>query len=119
MGSMAPSPFELVKALIAVASTEAGFEEPKYLLRRHREVYAAKFRDDAIYLARENTDLSYSQLAELFQRHHTSLIGAWRRAKLRRERNVPRRDGRTWIAWHEYLLEKAKAQCVSSTPDQA
>lgn len=111
--------FEFVANMITVVSQEAGFRDiprkTRTLLRNSREYYAAKFRDDAIYLARENTQLSYPQLGELFKRDHSTVIAAYRRAKMRRERNPLRKDKRTWVEWHDYLLAKVRA-CESSKP---
>lgn len=112
--------FQFVKRVIEVVSIEAGFERPKpgkidSLLHNNREYYASKFRDDAILLARENTQLSLIQLGELFKRHHTSVLQSIRRALQRRDRNPPRKDKRSWTEWHNYLLEKVRA-CENSAP---
>lgn len=99
---------EFVDRIIAVCSKEAGFKKPSALLHNSRDFYAAKFRDDAVFLARTNTSLSYPQLATIFRRDHSTLVFAYQRAVKRREKNPPRRDGRTWVEWHSYLLEKVK-----------
>lgn len=107
--------FEFVERTIEVVSKEAGFKHPMELLRNSREYYAAKFRDDAIFLARENTGLSFPQLGSLFKRHYSSVIFAYRRAQMRREKNPPRKDKRSWMEWHNYLLERVRA-CENSMP---
>jgi hypothetical protein len=107
---------DIVHAIIAVVSAEAGCKEPIGVLRRNSEHRISKFRDDAIWLARTRTQLSYPELGAWFHRHHTSALASFRRAELRRERNPPRKDGRTWKAWHAYLWQKVEALCANSAP---
>jgi hypothetical protein len=102
---------DLVDRLIIVLSREAGLRQPADLLKRSgvgREQFVCKFRDDAIYLAREHTKgsgLSWEKLALWFgARHHATLIGAHRRVLLRLKQNPPRRDGRTWSTWHAHVM---------------
>ena len=104
---------ELVDRLIVVVAEEAGLKKSLDLLRRTgigAEQRICKFRDDAIYLAREHTKpdgLGWERLAEWFgARHHSTLIGAHRRVTLRLERNPPRRDGRKWAEWHKFLMDR-------------
>jgi chromosomal replication initiation ATPase DnaA len=108
---------DLVDKIIAVLAEEAGLKDSAELLKRtatgaeHRIV---KFRDDAIYLAREATKesgLSLIVLGEWFgARSHTTLISACRRVALRLERNPPRRDKRKWTEWHAYIMEQVNSE---------
>lgn len=112
---------DLVKTIIAVVAAEAGFHAPADLLRSNREAYASKYRDDAVWLARTETELSFPELAKLFPRgkqprHHTTIIAAFQRAETRRVKSPLRRDGRKWIEWHKHLLEKVRGACESSKP---
>jgi chromosomal replication initiation ATPase DnaA len=106
---------DLVEKIIAVLAKESGLEPTKFLKRTGaaRELHVCKFRDDAIYLAREHTrtsGLSWEKLGVWFgARHHTTLIAAHRRVAERLKRNLPRRDKRTWAEWHEYIMERVKA----------
>ena len=104
---------ELVDRIIAVITQEAGLKKPAALLERTgtgAERYVCKFRDDAIYLAREHTKaggLAWETLALWFgKRHHTTLLGAHRRVMLRLQGNPPRRDGRKWADWHKYIIDR-------------
>ena len=107
---------DLVEKIIAVALKESGLKKLADFLKRTgsgRERYICKLRDDAIYLAREHTKasgLGWEKLAIWFgARHHTTLISAYRRAKDRLDRNLPRRDGRCWPEWHAYLMQQVYA----------
>lgn len=97
---------ELVVMLQEVAAKESGLKDSGELLKHNRELYVCKARDTAIYLAREGTGLSWERLAAMFgARHHTSLIAAHRRVKIRLERNV-RHDARfTQAQWHAHVLQ--------------
>ena len=110
------SDLELIDRLITVLSKEAGLKKPGELLKHNRELYICKFRDDAIYLAREATkqnSLGWEKLAQIFgARHHTSLISAHRRVSLRIAQKAPRRDGRTWVEWHQYIMGKVNDERV-------
>jgi hypothetical protein len=107
--------FELVRAIQEAAAAEAGLKSVRQLLAHDHEQRKAKFRDSAIYLARTKTDLALEKLGELFgARHHSTLVGAVRREKLRLQRRPHRHDGRTWVEWHEYLYNKACERAITS-----
>jgi chromosomal replication initiation ATPase DnaA len=102
---------ELIHALQRVVAEEAGLKRGvRELLAHDHEQRKAKFRDSAIYLARIKTDVKLEEIGKMFgARHHTTILGAIRREKHRLLRKPPRRDGRTWVEWHEYLYNKATA----------
>lgn len=107
--------FEFVEKIIAVTAREAGLKRSIDLLSGKRELYVCKYRDDAIFLAKEHTTLSWERLAILFgKRHHTTLIGAHRRVQLRLERNPPRKDSLTWAGWHKRLLDQVQPKEVET-----
>jgi len=100
---------EFVTRIIDVCANEAGVSRKEFLNTREQRV--CKFRDDAIYLAREHTDLAFEALAELFgQRHHTTLIQSHRKAGMRLTRNLIRKGGQSWSEWHQHLLAKVNEQ---------
>jgi len=108
---------DLVDHIIAVLAAEAGLKKPADLLKRTARIHRiCKFRDDAIYLARQLTSMSYPELAQRFgERHHTTLICAVRKVELRLRNNPIRKDGRTWADWHKYLVGKIQADATALT----
>jgi chromosomal replication initiation ATPase DnaA len=101
---------ELIRSLQKVAADEAGLKSVRELLAHDHEQRKAKFRDSVIFLARTKTDLALEQLGEMFgARHHTTILSAVRREKVRLQRKPLRKDKRTWVEWHEYLYNKATA----------
>lgn len=106
---------EFVDRLIEVVAREAGVKRVDLLRRTGsgREHYVCKYRDDAIYLARERTkasSVSWETLGVWFgARNHSTLIIAHRRVAQRLLHNPPRRDNRTWADWHKYILDSVEA----------
>ncbi len=100
---------EFARRVQEVVCAEAGLKKVSFLIKRNQELRVARFRDSAIYVVRENTDLSVEQIGELFgARHHTTVVCAIRREKIRLQRHPIRHDGRTWPEWHAYLRDKAR-----------
>jgi chromosomal replication initiation ATPase DnaA len=98
---------DTVKAIIKIVSAEAGVSVDEFLSLQNRVHRVCKYRDDAIYLAREHTQMGYQELAKLFDcRHHTTLVSSYRKVKMRRDRGVVHRNGMKWSDWHNYLMAK-------------
>jgi chromosomal replication initiation ATPase DnaA len=99
---------QFVKQLQVAVAKAAGLKDREELIHRSggsRELYTCKFRDAAIYLARTNTSLGVIRLGELFGgRKASTITAACQREKLRLQRNVPRKDCKTYAAWHASLL---------------
>jgi chromosomal replication initiation ATPase DnaA len=101
---------ERVVALQEAAAKAAGIKGVKELLAHNRELYVCKARDTAIYLARETTSLSWERLAAMFgARHHTSLIMAHRRVKMRLARGV-KCGTVAQVEWNARILEAIQPQ---------
>jgi hypothetical protein len=93
---------ERVVALQEAAAKAAGIKGVKELLAHNRELYVCKARDTAIYLARDTTRLSWV-------RHHTSLIMAHRRVKMRLARGV-KCGTVAQVEWNARILEAIQPQ---------
>ena len=99
---------QFVRQLQAAVAKAAGLKDRDELIHRSagsRELYTCKFRDAAIYMARENTALGVIRLGELFGgRSASTITAACKREKLRLQRNVPHKSGMTHAAWHASML---------------
>jgi chromosomal replication initiation ATPase DnaA len=107
---------EFVQRLQVVVAAAAGLDNVDALLTKtKRELYVCKFRDTAIYLAREHTDLGWERLAEMFgARHHSALVNAYKREKMRLAHNPLRRDKRTYKEWHDFVLAEVQANATAN-----
>ena len=107
---------EHVVTIQEVVAKESGLKGAGELLAHNRELYVCKARDAAIYLAREGTGLSWERLATMFgARHHTSLIMAHRRVKLRLARAARHNAQFTQAQWHARILEVVQARDVNES----
>lgn len=104
---------ELVARLQQAAATAAGLRKVEELFPRGKgshEIYICKFRDAAIFLARQHTELSVIRLGELFGgRDPSTITAACRREAVRLTRNAPRKDHKTHAEWHTSLLDAARS----------
>jgi len=101
-----------VSRLQDAVAKAAGLRNAGDLIKRgkgSRELYVCKYRDAAIYLARECTGLSTIRLGQLFGgRDHSTVVLACTRERLRLTRNPPRVDGLTHAQFHQKLLDLGK-----------
>jgi hypothetical protein len=99
--------YELVELIIRIIVPNTRFQ--RKIRNGDRSPAIVKLRDTSIYFIRQLTELSSTEIGNLFSHDHSTVLSAIKREKMRLERNIPCGLNLKWVDYHAGILKSIEA----------